>query len=109
MSFNDDNLTVNVSNISFSQEEKKERLKKTLLTLSDKKRKEKQKAESIKILRKQKKFNTSYSHSWTHEETEEDKVIKILKGGFEKKFNMSFEKFIEIYNNILENSPEKLI
>ncbi len=42
-------------------------------------------------------------------ETNEQKVIRILKGDFEKKFGMTFEKFIETYNGILENSPEKLI
>ena len=42
-------------------------------------------------------------------ETEEEKVIKLLKGDFEKKTGITFERFIEVYNSILENNPEKLI
>lgn len=38
-----------------------------------------------------------------------DKVVRILKGDFEKFFGMSFDKFTELYNEILENYPEKLI
>lgn len=42
-------------------------------------------------------------------ETDEQKVIRILKGDFEKKFGMTFEKFIEVRETILEHNPEKLI
>lgn len=42
-------------------------------------------------------------------ETDDQKVIRILKGDFEKKFGMTFEKFIETYHRLLETSPEKLI
>ena len=42
-------------------------------------------------------------------ETDEQKVIRILKGDFEKKFGMTFEKFIEVRESILEHNPEKLI
>ncbi len=42
-------------------------------------------------------------------ETDDQKVIRILKGDFEKKFGMTFEKFIETYHGLLETSPEKLI
>ena len=42
-------------------------------------------------------------------ETDEEKVIRILKGDFEETFGMSFDKFIDIYNNLLENNPDKLI
>lgn len=42
-------------------------------------------------------------------ETDEQKVVRILKGDFEKKFGMTFEKFIETYQRLLETSPEKLI
>ena len=42
-------------------------------------------------------------------ETEEDKVIRLLKGDFEKKTGITFERFIEVYNSILEKNPEKLI
>ena len=64
----------------------------------------------------------SWHNDWTDEEmkkkfeelaaskeTDEDKVARILKGDFEKKFGMTFEKFIEVYHKMLENSPEKLI
>lgn len=40
---------------------------------------------------------------------EHDKVVKILKGDFEKKFGMTYDRFVEIYNEILKNNPEKLI
>lgn len=42
-------------------------------------------------------------------ETDEDKVVRILKGDFENKFGMTYEKFIEMYNEILKKNPEKLI
>lgn len=42
-------------------------------------------------------------------ETEHEKVVRILKGDFEKKFGMSYDRFVEIYNEILKNDPEKLI
>jgi hypothetical protein len=39
----------------------------------------------------------------------EDRVAKILNVDFEKEFGISFEKFVEVYNKILETNPEKLI
>ena len=44
-----------------------------------------------------------------YNESDEDKVIRILKKDFEAKHEISFDKFIEIYNKILINNPEKLI
>jgi len=43
------------------------------------------------------------------EKTPEEKVIDIVKGGFEKKFGISIQEFQEIYDNLVVNSPEKLI
>ena len=37
--------------------------------------------------------------------TNEEKVISILKGGFEKEYGMSFDKFVEIYNEMKETCP----
>ncbi len=42
-------------------------------------------------------------------ETEHEKVVRILKGDFEKKFGMTFERFIEVYHDMMEQHPEKLI
>lgn len=42
-------------------------------------------------------------------ETEEEKVIRILKGDFEKTFGISWDRFQIVYNKILESNPEKLI
>lgn len=42
-------------------------------------------------------------------ETDEEKVIRILKKDFEAKHGMTFDKFIEVYQKILSESPEKLI
>ncbi len=42
-------------------------------------------------------------------ETEHDTVVRILKGDFEKKFGMTYDRFVELYNDILKNNPEKLI
>ena len=42
-------------------------------------------------------------------ETDEEIVIKLLKGDFKKQCGIDFEKFIEVYNDIIENHPEKLI
>ena len=43
------------------------------------------------------------------QKTKEEIVLKLLKGDFEKNNGITFEDFIETYNKILENSPEKLI
>lgn len=51
----------------------------------------------------------TWTDSFKKTESDEDKVVRILKGDFEKKFGMSFEKFIEVYNKLLDDSPEKLI
>jgi len=50
-----------------------------------------------------------FSSKMYDSQTEEEKVVKLLKGGFEEKCGITFTKFIEIYHNILENNPEKLI
>ena len=42
-------------------------------------------------------------------ETEHDKVVRILKGDFEKRFGMKFERFIEVYHEIVKDHPERLI
>ena len=42
-------------------------------------------------------------------ETDEEKVIRILKKDFEAKHGMTFDKFVEVYQKILSESPEKLI
>lgn len=43
------------------------------------------------------------------QESTEEKVIALLKGGFEEKCGMSFDTFIKSYNALLQNHPEKLI
>ena len=43
------------------------------------------------------------------EPTIEDKVVDIVKGGFEEKFGMTIQEFQEVYENIVENNPERLI
>ena len=69
----------------------------------------------------EKRVLNTWENDWTDEkiedkfkhilgkESEEDKVARILKGDFEKQFGITFEKFIEVYNYIVENNPEKLI
>ena len=42
-------------------------------------------------------------------ETDEEKVIRLLKHDFEENNGISFEKFMDVYHNIVENNPEKLI
>ena len=42
-------------------------------------------------------------------ETKEKKVIRMLKGDFEKYTGMSYAEFEEIKNDLIENHPEKLI
>lgn len=42
-------------------------------------------------------------------ETPTEKVIRYLKGDFEKQIGMSFDEFTKIRNEIIESSPEKLI
>lgn len=41
--------------------------------------------------------------------TKEERVIDIVKKDFENHFNMTIPEFQAIYENLLENSPEKLI
>jgi len=43
------------------------------------------------------------------DETNEEKVIRLIKGGFEEQHGISFEEFQKVYKEILENNPEKLI
>ena len=42
-------------------------------------------------------------------ESDEEKMVRIIKGDFENIFGISLEKFNEVYHNILKNCPEKLI
>lgn len=42
-------------------------------------------------------------------DSDEEKVLRIIKGDFENIFGISLEKFNEVYHNILKNCPEKLI
>ena len=42
-------------------------------------------------------------------ESDEEKVVRIIKGDFENIFGISLEKFNEVYQDILKNCPEKLI
>lgn len=42
-------------------------------------------------------------------ETDEEKVIRIIKGDFEKEFNITFDKFQTILKDIMGQHPEKLI
>ncbi len=41
--------------------------------------------------------------------TTEEKVIDLLKGGFEKRCGLSLDEFMETYHKLLEHSPERLI
>ena len=43
------------------------------------------------------------------QESDQDKVVKLLKGGFEKIHGITFERFMEVYYEIVETCPEKLI
>lgn len=47
--------------------------------------------------------------SSTVKETDEEIVLRLLKHDFEDCCGISFDKFIEIYHEILEQNPEKLI
>lgn len=42
-------------------------------------------------------------------ESDKERVVKILKGGFENQFGMSYDRFVELYNEILKDEPERLI
>ncbi len=42
-------------------------------------------------------------------ESNEDFVVRMLKGGFEEQMGMTFEEFCRIRNEILQTNPEKLI
>ncbi len=41
--------------------------------------------------------------------TKEERVVDIIKGGFEKHFNMTIKEFQSIYEEMLETNPEKLV
>ena len=41
--------------------------------------------------------------------TPQERVISLLKGGFENRCGISFDEFIQVYNELLEHNPEKLI
>ncbi len=42
-------------------------------------------------------------------ESEQQLVIRMIKGDFEQLIGISFGKFLEIYKKTLEEEPEKLI
>lgn len=44
-----------------------------------------------------------------HSESPDDKVMQLIKGGFEQVHGMSFNEFIDRYHLICEKHPEKLI
>lgn len=43
------------------------------------------------------------------DETDEEKVVRLIKGDFEEMHGISFSKFQRIYKEILKNNPEKFI
>jgi len=43
------------------------------------------------------------------DKTPEEKVIDIVKGGFEAHFGMTIEEFQKVYETIVEKNPEKLL
>lgn len=57
--------------------------------------------------------NISYSTKNRHQQlktmTKEDKVISLVKGGFESIHDMTIEEFFMIYKEMLNNNPEKLM
>jgi urease accessory protein UreE len=42
-------------------------------------------------------------------QSDEKKTIEIIKGGFEKHFQMSLETFLKIREDLIQNHPEKII
>ena len=59
------------------------------------------------------KYYQQYNAVWEFEPepepTIEDKVVDIVKGGFEEKFGMTIQEFQEVYEQIVETDPERLI
>ena len=43
------------------------------------------------------------------EKTDKDIVEEIINGGMEKKFDITFDKFLEVYQQMLDENPEKFI
>lgn len=43
------------------------------------------------------------------EPTIEDKVVDIVKGGFEEKFGITIQEFQEVYERLVETDPQRLI
>lgn len=41
--------------------------------------------------------------------SKEERVVDIIKGGFENHFNMTIQEFQAIYEHMLANNPEKLV
>lgn len=41
--------------------------------------------------------------------TIEERVIDIVKGGFEKKFGITIQEFQEVYDKLVEDEPDRLI
>lgn len=47
---------------------------------------------------------------WSLKEcSDEEKVIRLIKGDFEKYCGLSFDDFIKTHDHLLKNNPEKLI
>ena len=50
-----------------------------------------------------------YSKQTAPEPTIEEKVVDIVKGGFEEKFDMTIQEFQDVYEKLVEEEPERLI
>lgn len=48
---------------------------------------------------------TDFKKRWDEKEL----VIKIANGEFENRFGMTHEKFVELYKELVENEPDRLI
>lgn len=54
-------------------------------------------------------FNSVNKKQRLRKLTKEEKVLKLIKGGFESIHDMTIEEFFNIYRCFLENNPEKLL
>jgi len=53
---------------------------------------------------------STYNHVYQKiDETKEEKVVRLLKGDFERLCGISFDDFLITYHHIVKNNPEKLI
>jgi hypothetical protein len=68
--------------------------------------------ESMKYIKKflnDRYLKNEYYQSRPKKQTIEDRVVDIVKGGFEDKFGMTIQEFQEAYDKILDESPERLV